>query len=216
MTEARFNDLFDEWANDYDGAVAGLHPEYREVFQGYEGILERVVGELALPSGARILEIGVGTGNLTRLLLDAGYDVVGVEPSAQMRQRAAAKLPTLTLFEGHFLQLPAADHSMEGVVSTYAFHHLTDSEKKEALARLYQIVKKDGKLVFADTVFKDAIAKRDLQTEAKERDFLQLAEDLEREYYPLLDTMKQLFRDTGWKARFEQMNRYVWLMTAVK
>ncbi|MDR6227468.1 class I SAM-dependent methyltransferase [Desmospora profundinema] len=216
MSRARFNDLFDQWADDYDRTVAGSNPEYQEVFQGYGKILEGVVQELSLPPGSYVLEIGVGTGNLSRLLLEAGFHVVGVEPSKQMRARALGKLPDLTLHEGDFLHIPVPDGSMDGVASTYAFHHLTDREKKEALALLYKTVKPGGKLVFADTMFKDESVRHQMQKEAKERGFRQLAEDLEREFYPLLDSMKQLFLETGWKVRFEQMNRYVWLMAADK
>ncbi|PTM59928.1 class I SAM-dependent methyltransferase [Desmospora activa] len=212
----RFNDLFDRWAEDYDRTVAGLHPEYREVFAGYRAILEKVVQELGLSPGAKVLEIGVGTGNLSQLLLAAGLDVVGVEPSTQMRQGALAKLPDLALYEGHFLQLPSTIGLVDGVVSTYAFHHLLDQEKRQALTLLHRSVKPGGRLVFADTVFKNEDIRGQMRQEAKDKGFLQLANDLEREYYPLLEPLQQMFADTGWKAQFQQLNRYVWLMRADK
>jgi SAM-dependent methyltransferase len=45
-----------------------------------------------LPPAGTMLELGVGTGRLTRRLLDAGYDVVGVDPSEPMLARAAVRL----------------------------------------------------------------------------------------------------------------------------
>ena len=63
-----FIELFEEWSEYYDDTVSGHDEEYREVFKDYEQILERVVGR----AKGHVLEFGVGTGNLTVLLLQAG------------------------------------------------------------------------------------------------------------------------------------------------
>ena len=56
-----FIELFEDWADYYDDTVTGHDDEYREVFKGYEEILDRVVNI----SCGYVLEFGVGTGNLT-------------------------------------------------------------------------------------------------------------------------------------------------------
>jgi putative AdoMet-dependent methyltransferase len=210
--QPRFNDLFEEWARDYDRAVTGGHPEYIEVFQGYHEILKTVVETLSLPRGSVVLEFGVGTGNLSRLLLDAGYRVIGIEPSAAMRERAKSKLPELELYEGHFLQVPEGLPPVDGIVSTYAFHHLTDEEKDQALRDFSLRLRPGGKIVFADTAFQDEGTKRDLEREAEERGFYELMLDLKREYYPLIGRLKQAFHQAGFTVHLKQLNRYVWLM----
>lgn len=210
----RFNDLFDEWAKDYDHAVTGGHPEYIEVFEGYADILKTVVEMLSLPKGSVVMEFGVGTGNLSRMLLDAGYRVIGIEPSAAMRKKAKSKLPDLELYEGHFLQVPDGLPPVDGIVSTYAFHHLTDEEKDQALRDFVSRLRPGGKIVFADTVFRDEEAKRALQREAEERGFHELALDLKREYYPVIERLKHAFHQAGLTVRLKPLNRYVWLMAA--
>ena len=45
------------------------------------------------PPPARIADLGCGTGTLTRLLVDAGYVVDGVDISPEMISRARAKVP---------------------------------------------------------------------------------------------------------------------------
>ena len=37
-----FVDIFDGWADSYDASVSGKDPEYRDVFEGYETILNEV------------------------------------------------------------------------------------------------------------------------------------------------------------------------------
>jgi protein-L-isoaspartate O-methyltransferase len=55
------------------------------------------VDALDLPSGARVLEIGAGTGQLTGALVDAGFRVVALEPGVALRRRAAERAPAAEL-----------------------------------------------------------------------------------------------------------------------
>jgi putative AdoMet-dependent methyltransferase len=216
MTEALFNDLFDEWADHYDETVFGGHEEYKEVFEGYAGILKTVVDALQLPEQSLVLEFGVGTGNLSRLLLKTGYRVIGIEPSEAMRKKAKEKVPDLELYEGHFLDVPAEIPTVDAIVSTYAFHHLPDEMKDRALRELTGRLNPGGKIVFADTVFRDEEIKRNMQQEAEERGFHELATDLKREFYPVVSRLENAFQQAGLTVAFKQLNRFVWLMTAQK
>ncbi|MEZ0578906.1 trans-aconitate 2-methyltransferase [Nocardioides sp. MH1] len=49
---------------------------------------------------ARVVDLGCGTGTLTRLLVDEGYDVDGLDYSPEMIRRARAKVPEATFVEG--------------------------------------------------------------------------------------------------------------------
>ncbi|HEX2105278.1 MAG TPA: dihydrofolate reductase family protein [Solirubrobacteraceae bacterium] len=53
-------------------------------------LVERVVAALGVGPGARLLDLGAGTGKLSRPLLAAGFDVVAVEPLHRMRAALAA------------------------------------------------------------------------------------------------------------------------------
>jgi putative AdoMet-dependent methyltransferase len=57
-----------------------------------------------------------------------------------------------------------------------------------------------------------------LQTiaEAKAQGFDGLAEDLEREFYPLIPVMEQIFASRGFDVTFTQYNHFVWLVEAEK
>src|SRR3974390_2519613 len=56
------------------------------------GILEQLLLN-ELPSGARILDVGCGTGHLSKRLFDRGYLVTGIDISEDMLEYARLKLP---------------------------------------------------------------------------------------------------------------------------
>ncbi|MTH52514.1 methyltransferase domain-containing protein [Bacillus mangrovi] len=207
-----FLELFEGWASDYDSTVSGHDLEYKEVFQDYEKILKEVAGR----AGQNVIEFGVGTGNLTAVLLHAGKKVYGIEPSGAMRQKAAEKLPDAELHNGDFLEFPKPAFPIDAIVSTYAFHHLTDEEKDQAVGVYGTMLAKGGKIVFADTVFKDRDAYQAKIREARSRQFISLARDLETEYYTTHAVMRSLFSKHGFAVSFSQMNPFVWIMEAVK
>src|ERR1700681_2621347 len=65
-----------------------------------------------LPPGARrVLDLGAGTGKLTRQLRDRGLDVVAVEPSSGMREQFATELPDGTLLAGAAEAIPLDDQT---------------------------------------------------------------------------------------------------------
>ncbi|WP_440602542.1 class I SAM-dependent DNA methyltransferase [Bacillus sp. GB_SG_008] len=207
-----FNELFDEWAHTYDSFVQGEDVQYKEVFAHYEEILEDVVKK----SFGNILEFGVGTGNLTNRLLVAGHTVYGIEPSQEMRTIAKQKLPQDVLItEGDFLNFVIPSH-VDTIVSTYAFHHLTDKEKNVAIAKYSQLLNKGGKIVFADTIFGDQEAYDKTVEAAQEQGFHQLANDLQTEYYTRIPVMQSIFENNGFQVTFTRMNHYVWVMEATK
>ncbi|MBM7644203.1 putative AdoMet-dependent methyltransferase [Scopulibacillus daqui] len=207
-----FIDHFNDWAHTYDKTVVGLDKEYKAVFQNYENILH----EVAEHSEGTVLEFGPGTGNLTKQLLSKGHDVYAVEPSIKMMEKAKEKLPDQVFYKGDFLNFPDFDKPIHTIVSTYAFHHLTDAEKDQALAKYSRLLPEGGKIVFADTMFEDEVKKQEILNDAKKNQFYHLLEDLKTEYYPLKKTMAKLFSKNGFQVSFKQLNDFVWLMVAKK
>lgn len=207
-----FLDLFDNWASSYDDSVAGYDPQYEEVFHNYDVILDEVIKH----ASGRILEFGIGTGNLTEKLIKAGFQVIGVEPSKAMRELAKRKLPDLLVMDGDFIDFPAIPLPIDSIVSTYAFHHLTVIEKRVAIKQYAKMLSEKGMIVFADTMFTEEKEKGRFIEEATAKGYSNLAEDLKREYYPTIDVMRNIFNDHNFDVSFKQMNQFVWLVLAKK
>ncbi|WP_042149274.1 class I SAM-dependent methyltransferase [Paucisalibacillus sp. EB02] len=205
-----FLEIFEEWAEDYDKTVTGRDPEYIEVFRDYQTILQAVSDN----SFGNILEFGVGTGNLTEKLLDKGHRVIGIEPSSAMREITKAKLPESIVLDGDFLHYPKPNLPINTIVSTYAFHHLTDEEKEMAVNQFSMLLTTGDRVVFADTMFESVQELQRKIDEAVEAGFTNLAEDLRREYYPLTKTIEKIFVENNFTINFKQMNEFVWLIIA--
>ncbi|MGE7979747.1 class I SAM-dependent DNA methyltransferase [Psychrobacillus sp. NPDC093200] len=208
-----FVDIFDGWADSYEASVSGKDPEYRDVFEGYDSILNEVVNRV---SGNSVVEFGTGTGNLTAKLVEKDFSVIGIEPNEKMREMTAERFPKREIIDGDLLQFEIGKSHVDSIVSSFVFHHLTDEEKGMALKLYSALLKENGKVVFADTAFITEEAKQDQIKKERSRNFHNVADDLEREYYTTIPILTKLFEEAGFQAHFSKMNDYVWIMDATK
>mgnify|MGYP001215873106 CR=1 FL=1 len=206
-----FDQLFDQWAPTYDHTVSGHDEEYRDVFLNYDEILTNVANK----AKGTVIEFGVGTGNLTKKLLDRGLNVIGVEPSQKMREITKNKMNFLPV-EGDFLHFPIPDEKVDSIVSTYAFHHLTDEEKDKAISYYSSILSNNGAIIIADTIFSTEEEKVKTENYYKQKGYDRLVHDLQTEYYTTIPLLTSIFEKHGFNVRFDRMNHFVWIAYAKK
>lgn len=207
-----FIDLFDQWAATYDDTVRGSDEEYKEVFKNYSGILMAVSQKVS----GNVLEFGVGTGNLTKFLQQTADHIYGIEPSPKMRKIAQLRFPLIPILDGDFLNFPPLPGPIDSIVSTYAFHHVTDQEKGEAIQKYSSLLPRNGRIVFADTVFENEQSRSSLLKRAEQRGYHNLLHDLQIEHYTTIDVLNELFEKNSFRVTFTQENQFVWLMDAIK
>ena len=112
------------------GPSADVYERYRP------GYPEEAIAWLLGPSPLHVLDVGAGTGKLTRALLAAGHEVVAVEPDQGMRAAFAAALPETEILEGSAEELPVADSSFDAAAAGQSFHWFDESRALPEIARV--------------------------------------------------------------------------------
>lgn len=150
------NKGFDLWADGYDKSV-NLSEESNEYpFAGYNNVLNEIYLQVRQKEYADILDIGFGTGILTTRLYDLGYKITGIDFSAKMIDIVKQKMPGATLIKWDFSKgLPEEinNQRFDYIVSTYALHHLTDTEKVNFIHSLSHLLKPSGRILIGDVSF---------------------------------------------------------------
>ena len=99
----------------------------------------------AATPGARLLDVGCGTGHHLARYRRQGYEVVGVDGSAEMLARARAANPDIPLQEADLQALPFADATFDVVISIEVLRYLPESAP--ALREMARVLRPGGILV---------------------------------------------------------------------
>ncbi len=94
-----------------------------------------LVRHLGLGPGVAVLELGAGTGKLTRHLAATGASVTAVEPVADMRRVLVERVPGVTTLDAVAEALPVGDGSVDAVVAGQAFHWFATGPAVSEIAR---------------------------------------------------------------------------------
>ena len=127
-----------ERSRSFDTAAAE-YERYRPEYP--EEALRWLADRLELLPGARVLDIGAGTGKLTRGLAALGLDVVAVEPGAAMLAQLRTAVPGVEALEGSAEAIPLPDGSVDAVAAGQAFHWF---DQARALPELHRVLRPPG------------------------------------------------------------------------
>lgn len=115
-----------------------LNPEFLEAIRLAElALVEEVLGK-AVPAGAKILEIGAGTGWQARELATRGYQVSAIDiPNSNHSQ---ARIWPIIDFDGRIIPFP--DQTFDVVYSSNVLEHVEDLEKLNS--EIGRVLRSDG------------------------------------------------------------------------
>ena len=117
----------------------------------------KIISLLELKEDDRILDLGCGTGVLTRMIADRlnpekGGLSMGIDAAAGMIGIARKKreAPACRFEIAAAEDLPFEDASFDSIVSSLFFHHVPLDLKKKALSEAFRVIRPGGKLIIAD------------------------------------------------------------------
>jgi ubiquinone/menaquinone biosynthesis C-methylase UbiE len=129
-------------------------------------MVDAVQDMIGMQPGARVLEIGVGTGRIALPFVRRGYHYTGVYLSRPMMHtlRSKASDTPIALVQNNVARLPFASNTFDAVVAVHIFHLV--SEWQQAMDEAARVVRPGGLLLHG-------ITKRDDDRERDLRRFMQ-------------------------------------------
>lgn len=129
---------YERWSDTYDDPGNPLIEVEQPVVWS---ILEQIEPGLALDAAC-------GSGRHTRHLVDLGHEVVGVDGSPEMLEKARASLPGMQFYESELTALPLGSATFDVVVCALALEHVQDL--RAAVAELSRVLRPGGRMVLSD------------------------------------------------------------------
>jgi ubiquinone/menaquinone biosynthesis C-methylase UbiE len=111
-------------------------------------LLHACLHRLALGRGARVADLGCGSGVFSNLLQQAGYHCVGLDISPKLVALARSKFPAVTFVEGDVEHLPFPSGSFDGALLSGIVHHLPDPS--QCAAEVFRVLRPGGRFVAFD------------------------------------------------------------------
>jgi ubiquinone/menaquinone biosynthesis C-methylase UbiE len=111
-------------------------------------IIDAVVRLGELKPGARIADLGCGSGAFTVLLRERGFAPVGLDISPKLIALARQKYAGIEFLEGDAENLPFADASLDAVLLSGLIHHFPDPRR--LAAQTHRVLRNGGRFVAFD------------------------------------------------------------------
>ncbi|UJR26481.1 hypothetical protein I4U23_007808 [Adineta vaga] len=139
-----------------------------------------------------IIDLGAGTGKLTRLLGPVGArEVVAIEPVLSMREKLK-NIPLITkILDGTAEHIPFDDHTIDMIISGQAFHWFANHR---ALTEFHRVLKPNGLLI--------------LLWNSTDDGGKQWAENIEKYIGSFKPTDTPRYKTMEWKQVFENQNLF--------
>lgn len=181
---------YDLWADGYGEAVHLLKDQDEYPVAGYADLLGEVY-RLVRESGAKtVLDVGFGTGILTKKLYEDGCTIYGVDASEQLVEAGREDMPNAKLYVGDYsmgLPLRLTNDTYDMIISTYAFHHMDHYEKRELIEDMLRQLNPGGKVIIGDLAFETEEELKAFRKEIKEKglddDMYLVYEEAERDFH---------------------------------
>ena len=128
------------------GALWGSEPDAWAATEAQQApVYEAALRAVGLTRGARVLDVGCGTGVFLRQCADLGADVAGVDASEGLLEIARARVPDADLRQADMIDLPFADDTFDVVTGFTSFFFADDIVR--ALSEARRVARPGGAVV---------------------------------------------------------------------
>lgn len=114
---------------------------YNQTRKADKRILQRIINELELDPGSKILDVGAGTGNYSYELAKIGYEITALEPSEVMINQGK-KHDNLKWYKGIAEEIPFSEKTFDGITCILSTHHFKDLRK--SFDEIKRVLKDNG------------------------------------------------------------------------
>ena len=126
---------------------------------GIDLLREQTLDALKIRPGVSVHELGCGTGALTKMLVDRGAYILGVDQSEGMLRRARRRAPTANLIQADILRFECSQ-TFDRVLIAFVLHHLTAEARLHTLNLARNALKSSGLVGVLDWTEPDSRALR--------------------------------------------------------
>ena len=121
--------------------IAGLYERVRPEYpaEAVSWLLEK----LRIPPASTVLDLGAGTGKLTRALVPHARRVIAVDPGPKMLAELSRVVPDADALLGSAEAIPLADDSVHAVLCGQSFHWF---RQPDALLEIHRVLRRGGGL----------------------------------------------------------------------
>lgn len=147
-----------------------ITPETSSIHPGGQELTCRL---LSYGSGGKALDMGCGAGTSSKLLLEQGYQVYGIDQDPDMLRTARIVCPKGTFRQADFSLLPFSDSFFDIVLCECVLSLSKDI--KQQLTEVQRVLKTDGLLLWSDLCLKQELDSSRLLTCRQWKDTLEQA-----------------------------------------
>lgn len=142
-------DTFSAFADEYEASRRLMIEPYDDFYNGTVDALK-----LAQRPITRVLDLGAGTGVLSRLIRAAHPDaaLTVLDGSAEMLDKARGTITEPVALTVQDLRDPLPDGPFDAVTSTMAIHHLPHADQQDLYRRIHDVVAPGGLFVNGEVI----------------------------------------------------------------
>lgn len=118
-------------------------------FGGVSRLRCQAVDLMQIEPGMRVLELGCGTGSITKLMVERGANVTAVDGAAAMLTRARIRAPNAQFMQANLEELQPTN-TYQRVLFAFVLHELPSDLRQRALNTAVEALEHDGRLIVLD------------------------------------------------------------------